>query len=62
MVFGLPKHIKVMFIMLNVVFISIIMNSHILLIVNKPYTGFYIALWFAYGLPYGLPMVLHCLF
>ena len=53
---GLPIHIKSIFMILNILlFISIIMNSYILLVSNRPYIRYNIALRFAYGLPMVLP-------
>ena len=48
---GLPEHIKLAFILLDLVVIGILINYYILLVLHNPYMGHPIAVWFAYGLP-----------
>ena len=48
---GLPIHIKLLFVIFNILFIGIIINEYILLILNKPYRCNFIACLFPCGAP-----------
>ena len=61
-VLGLSIHIKLTFIIWNIAFISnIVINQNILLVINRPYISYYIALRFAYGFPCAGPVVARAL-